>query len=72
MRLNVTALISILFLLSMTGCGPHTSVSTPDRTEALQISDAFMSDLIADHINAAADKTGPKFISAAGGKPQAG
>jgi hypothetical protein len=71
MRLSVWGLTSILFLPCMTGCRPNTSVSAPDRTDALQVSDAFMSDLIADHIDAAADKMGPKFIAAAGRKPQA-
>jgi len=30
-----------------------------------------MSDLVADHIDVVTDKMGPKFIAAAGGKPQA-
>jgi hypothetical protein len=71
MKLNAWGLISILFLPCMTGCRPNTSVSAPGRIEALRVSDAFMSDLIADHIDAAADKMGPKFIAAAGGKSQA-
>ncbi len=71
MRLGAWGLISILFLPCMIGCRPNTSVSAPDRTKALQVSDAFMSDLVADHIDAVTDKMGPKFIEAAGGKPQA-
>jgi hypothetical protein len=61
----------ILFVLCTTGCRRNTSISGPDRTEALQVSDALMSDLIADHIDVVTDKMGPKFISAAGGKTQA-
>ena len=71
MRLSLWGLVPLFFLPYMTGCRPNTNVSAPDRTTALRISDAFMSDLIADHIDAAADKMGQKFIDAAGGKPQA-
>jgi len=67
----VCGLVSLLFLLCMTGCRPNINVSAPDRTAALRISDAFMSDLIADRIDAATDRMGQKFIDAAGGKPQA-
>jgi len=68
MRLLVWGLISILFL---SGCRPNNGAPAPDRKEALQVSDAFMSDLIADHIDAAAEKLGPQFIAAASGRPQA-
>lgn len=69
MRLNVWGLLSILVLSCLTGC--KSSTPLPDRTEALRVSDNLMADLIADHMDVAADKFGAKLISKVGGKAKA-
>ena len=69
MRLPATI---VLMLTAVTaGCFRMASGSSMNREAAQQLSDSYMSDLVADRVDLALDKMDPQFIQTAGGKEKA-
>ena len=60
--------IGFVALIVLYGCHRVPTGSSMDRAEAQKASDAFMADLVADHVDLALDKMEPEFIQEVGGK----
>lgn len=69
MRFTSFAFITISFVLG--GCRLLPDGSSIDHAEAQRVSDSYMSDLVADHVDLALGKMGPAFLQEAGGKAKA-
>jgi hypothetical protein len=69
MRLSQCAFIAVVLLLS--SCHFMPNGSSMNHAEAQGISDSYMADLVADHVDQAIDKMEPGFLKAAGGREKA-
>jgi len=69
MRLIVSVVLVSFLVLG--GCRVMPNGASMNHAESLRVSDSFMSNLVADRVDIAVDKMGPKFIQAAGGKSEA-
>lgn len=69
MRWVLPVLITSLFVLS--GCDKAPSGAPIDRAAAQRVSDAYMADLVANHIDLALDKMQAEFLQSVGGRTEA-
>ena len=66
-NMRLTAIVSIIAVLTFGGCRWVPSGSSMDRAEAQEVSDSFMSNLVADRVDVALDKMEPDFVQATRG-----
>ena len=69
MRVISLALTAIVFWFG--GCKLFPNGSSMDHAEAQKLSDSYMADLVADHVDAALDKMEAEFLQSVGGKARA-
>ena len=66
MRTILTSCSLVLALLS--GCGTVPNGASINHAQAQNLSDEYMADLLADHVDRSLDKMGAAFVDSAGGR----